>query len=239
MLPQLKRDKRTINLRANHILYKVPESWKELPVEKEYAYNGTHWDICSDSFGCFDAISFSCSFFRYLCAVEVTIVAKNFRIMSQTTVFQMDVNERSHFFTWAEYRNKKRENKIRTQILQSKKEQGETISNFGWNYPRKWTKIWENQIRKGENLDVWGHRRCSCHIFSPHCMQFWDDGWQDGSKTRYKAEHSNQLIFDPVKKLIIADGYNEQRLHRSNQPNAESEVKLAINFMVLSSFIAS
>ncbi|KAG5536828.1 hypothetical protein RHGRI_024307 [Rhododendron griersonianum] len=78
---------------------------------------------------------------RYLCAVEVTIVAKNFIIMSHTTVFQIE-----------------------------------------------------------------------------------DDGWQDGSETRYKAERSNQLIFDPVKKLIIANGYNEQRLHIIDEASNSSIV---------------
>lgn len=113
----------------NHqlILYKVsPKVESDFLIRESFPTmvmeGRDYWEKCSDSFGCFDANSFSCSFLRCLCAVEVTIVAKNFIIMSHTTVFQMKLKERSHFFTWEQQYQSAREQKYKNRSLLSKGE---------------------------------------------------------------------------------------------------------------------
>jgi len=61
-------------------------------------------------------------------------------------------------------------------------------------------------------LHIWGCRRCRCHIFFLHCMKFCCEVRQSRSETRYKAEYPDQLILYPVKKLIVANRNNENRL---------------------------
>lgn len=49
------------------------------------------------------AKSFSFCFLRYLCAVATTILTKKLMSINNTTVFQIEANERSHLFTWEGY----------------------------------------------------------------------------------------------------------------------------------------
>lgn len=61
------------------------------------------WFVCIGSDKSFfnASNSSSCCFLRKLCAVAVIILKRKLISMSQTTVFQIEANERSHFFTWA------------------------------------------------------------------------------------------------------------------------------------------
>ena len=49
------------------------------------------------------------------------------------------------------------------------------------------------------------------------CMKFCCECGQERIKSRYEAEHPDQLILYPVQELIITDTDNKNRLQKMNQ----------------------
>lgn len=74
-----------------------------------------------------------------------------------------------------------------------------------------------------EYLQIWGHRKRCFHILVFHCIEFDNKVGQDRSKTGYKAQHPNQFIFYPVKKLIIANRDDENCLHYKKKKKKEAK----------------
>lgn len=55
------------------------------------------------------------------------------------------------------------------------------------------------------------------HVLVFDSMKFFRECGQKRIKSRYEAEHPDQLIFYPVQELIIADTNNKNRLQKMNQ----------------------
>lgn len=85
--------------KENPHLKKTKKKWKYNLGSSRLSYQESSEERSEDLF--FNAaISLSCSFFRYRWAVALTILTKKFISMIQTTAFQTEAREKSHFFTW-------------------------------------------------------------------------------------------------------------------------------------------